>query len=654
MADDKEMKEKADKLFELLSSKDISKENQEAVVAIIKENPGLLVSKEFMERMAPLNMNKCPDNGVDSYVQQSSEQLKKVGNVLENLDALHKADKIGKMPGGKTPVQYVIDNGSLPNGEILGTQVVKNIIYLRALQNDEQYADNAGLQQYLTDNEALLGKMYKKNEYAANPNRRNFVGQKVGELIESHMDKHSDTRSLKVDALRDSPAQKNLSREELETALYRGTITAEQKALLDNKKKEEKAADVKAQPGDVQRSNREKSNDKFKDEDVIKYMYEDWLLGGASWLFNKVEDFTLGVVDSGCDIFVESCKKRGKLKKELEEVADKARNRVSDFGDIYTAVRKGRNEAYDKKTENYTSIFDELGKVIADPDYKPTHNFDPSFIAKLRADPKAAEFIKAGEARIAGQIKTLKIVDDIALTMKSVEMTNQMMLDPKAWLNADGKPKTQAELQTELEHGSIAYQKKMMKAIAIITEDARLKAEMAYERLTGDKPDFNDFVQNCINADVNKFIQDVSKQVNKAAKQQGKEVEAGNFKDRGSKTGPSEQVTTHLSAAVRLIDETIERGTIYTAAEFTTEKSDRRVAATCSLYEEAKAQNIPSVFEKLDELRSYHQETLDSRKSDMDARRRHLEQMKAKIIGRDGQRPVERQINRYVKNQGRK
>ncbi len=652
MAENNEMMEKANKLFGILSSKDMSAEQKAEVAAMIQENPNILTSTEFMRMVAPVDMNKCPKEGAGEYIGKASEQLKLTTQVLDNLQSMDKDGTLGKVKNGKSQLQNMLDEGRLPNGETVGTQTIKNIVYLRALQNDDTYPDKAGSPEYLADSQAFLAKVYSKNDYGANPNRRNAMGQKAGELMESHLDPQSGTRNLKVDDLKRSPAQ--LTREDLELAAYRGTISVEDKEKLDQMRKgDEKVADVKGQAGDVQRSDRKPSDDKFKDEDVVKYMYENWLLGGASKIFNKIEDLTLGIIDDGCNIFVESVRQRYAINEEQAAITKEARDRVAEFGGVFEAVRAGRGDAYDKKAENYQKLFGELGKVIADPSYKSEHDFDPDFIAKLRADPNAAEFVKHGNQAVASQISILKATDELALLMTSVQMTDEMMSDPKAWLNSSGKPKSPAELQADLETRSTAQQKKLLQAIAVVSEDARLMAEMAYDKLPDPKPDLNAFIEAQIKADVNSFVENVAKQTKEAAAKQQKEVAAGNFKGRGNKSGPSTQVKTKLDSANELIDATIAKGTIYTAAEFADEKSTKRTAATCSLYEEAKAQNMPSVFERIQELNGYNQEMLNARRTDVNARRTKLEAMKTKLAERDGQSTIDKRIADYIKNQSR-
>ena len=79
----------------------------------------------------------------------------------------------------------------------------------------------------------------------------------------------------------------------LEEKNKRGLLSVSEKAILDgeNKKKNEttdkKIGDFGAKEGDENQDPDPEKNGPFKEKDVIKYMYEDWLLAGANWLWCK-------------------------------------------------------------------------------------------------------------------------------------------------------------------------------------------------------------------------------------------------------------------------------------------------------------------------------------------------------------------------------
>lgn len=79
----------------------------------------------------------------------------------------------------------------------------------------------------------------------------------------------------------------------LEEKNKRGILSVSEKAILDgeNKKKKETTnkniGDFGAKDGDENQDPDKEKKGPFKEKDVIKYMYEDWLLEGANWIWCK-------------------------------------------------------------------------------------------------------------------------------------------------------------------------------------------------------------------------------------------------------------------------------------------------------------------------------------------------------------------------------
>ena len=79
----------------------------------------------------------------------------------------------------------------------------------------------------------------------------------------------------------------------LEEKNKRGLLSVSEKAVLDNNKNNDKTTDKRrvgdfgARDGDENEDPDPEKKGPFKEKDVIKYMYEDWLLEGANWLWCK-------------------------------------------------------------------------------------------------------------------------------------------------------------------------------------------------------------------------------------------------------------------------------------------------------------------------------------------------------------------------------
>lgn len=623
MAEDNDMKEKANRLFELLSGKDMTAEAKTEVAGVIKENPNILISPEFMEKMALKDMNKCPKDGYDAYIAESSVQLKTTKQVLDNLESMNKEGMLEKAKGGKTQVQYLLDEGRLPNGETLGTQSAKNIISLRAMQKDENYPDKEGIKNLHDESTSLIQGMYANGGYGANPNRRNANGEKMSDLMERHL---GDVKK---------EPQKPLSREDLEVGAYRGTLTAEQADQL-RRMQNKKEADVNENMGDVKRPEKRKSKDKFTDGDVVKYMYEEWLLAGASWLFNAAEDRILGIIDHACEIAVANASARHRKKREIKDGQLKdAHARVEDFDTMVTAVNNGKNSAYGHKRANFASIFEDLKANLHNPNPKWKHQHNPQFIEALKQDPKAQEFLETAPAKIDAQIKLLETTDKLAMLMTRLEMTDEFMRSDKAWKNGK-QDKTQDELKDEFNQKSLAKQQLLLKGVSTITEDTRLIAEIAYEGLSNPNMPKEEFVQQQVNKEINSWLEGLTKDTQKLVEKQEKALQDDMFVDRGGKGAPDYGIQSGIKKLNQGIETTINNGRIYDQQEFQDEGSKKRIETVCGLYDEAIAQNTPGVFDKYRDLNQINQNTLDAMKAKNVSRKQALEAMKNRLAARDG------------------
>lgn len=73
----------------------------------------------------------------------------------------------------------------------------------------------------------------------------------------------------------------------------RGIITPEERQLkeeCEKQLKEQEGGEGNITPEDGTKVQEEEKDPKdiFKEQDIIQYMYNDWLLGGANWLYKKV------------------------------------------------------------------------------------------------------------------------------------------------------------------------------------------------------------------------------------------------------------------------------------------------------------------------------------------------------------------------------
>ncbi len=676
----KHLKEKnAELAYQALSKKEMTQADKAVISAALSNDPDFLIRDEFVAKIAPLDMNKCPKEGCGEYVANASERLQTISQVLENLEKLQNEGVVGNAKGGKTQVQHLLDNGKLPNGETLGTQTVKNIIYLRAVKKDTSYVDKKGVDELESASCSLLEQMYTPNgKYGANRERRNIMGQKVGELMDMHLsDKNASKRkTLTVEELQAKPYQKTLSteecenikrsrerlavesakrplsREELDVAVYTGTATVEQ--MAEHKKANSKnEADVYENNGDDQKHKSERSNDKFKEQDVVQYMYEEWFLAGLSWTFNKVEDKVLGLIDGACDVMTHSAVvQREKNQKIKDEQLRNSQNNISDFKELFDSIKTNRREQYTQKITNYNNIFADIKDNVGKPNPQFKYEYKPEFKAVIQNEPdKMKDFLAVAPGKIKNNIGFLNAVDDIALTVTMLEMTHEYMKSEKAW-EQDKSPKTKEMLQKELEDKALIRQQEILKAIAIISEDTRLIAGIAYEGMQNPNLTREDFIQAKINREVNLYLTTLATDIKNIKENQEENIRDNKLANRGAE-GPDAQIGSDIKNFDIQIRKVINSGKMYSDSEFAEEKSSARIETTCSLYEEAGKQNTPSVYEKYKELNEMNQGSIMANRAANNGRKEKLNALKARLESRDGADKLAARISKYQQDTSR-
>ncbi|MBE6451093.1 MAG: hypothetical protein E7016_03925 [Alphaproteobacteria bacterium] len=661
MAENTDVKQQADKLFELMSIKDMSNEDKANAAAIINENPQILISSEFMEKIAPQNMNRCPKDGYVGFVADASKRQEMTVSVLDNLKTMGSESLIMNYKNGKTPIQYMLDEGRLPNGETFGTQTVKNITFLRALQNDDEYPDKSGMKELHDKSGALLDDIFAKDGYGANPNRRNARGQKAGDIIERHLAAQSKMKKMSVANVKKQASQ--LTVDQLRDGAYKGTLSVEQNEQLKNLDKKE--ADVTERAGDVQVKDTERDKEKFSKGDVVEYMYTEWFLGLLTYGFDKVEDLTLGIIDNAAGIFTETCKRRAELNDKIkDEKLKDAHKKVGNFAGIYEAVLNGRKDAYNKSGAEYEDVFADLSAYVSNPDtHKLKHNYNPEFLDKLKNDETANDFIKETQKKVTANIALMQSVDKLALSLSQIEMTYEFMNDDKVWkkekeINSvkdvfkDREPKTNDELKQDLEDRALKRQQAILKSVAIIEEDTRLLAEIAYQDMQSPSVSKEQFVQQLMNQEVNAYLQGLGKSVEKLANKQKTDIDNDRFAKRG-KGEPDLSIIIGVKALDESIGNMVNKGNMYRKKVFADEKSQEAIETKCGLFDEATKQNQPSVYQRCQEYCQSWIDVVGARRQQNNERTQMLAEYKRRFAMRDGTKTVDDRIAGYKKDNSR-
>lgn len=628
--------QEAGKLFALLNKEELMENDKMDIDGIVQKNPLLLSWKGFAEKVAlPDLMTAYMNNeSIDTMLEDSSKSIQTAKRVLDNLQKV-KAD--GWLRDVENPTAEVAA-GIAPNGETIGTQLIKNISFLQSLQKEPNVSaeQRAMVKQHNNDEcRGFVDKMYDKNGYGADKNQPNLQNQTPKDLIKDIV---GDRQTLMVENKQEAPL-KTQTVDDLKNKAYQGTLTVEQANELRKRLDEKKIADMVSQPGDSKKQKHE-SNDKFKDEDVIKYMYEDWILGGASWLFNKAEDAFLNIVDSA----VEICTARaGKRKAEKQTAANERLSAASAKANAFAkmAAKSQTDLGADcaAKSASYDDILNDLSNNLNNPDpHWEYFDKDDEFVKELQANPsKNAEFIEYASEELKNRTQFIESTGKLAMMMTAARMTEEFMGDDGKWRN-NGEYLSDDELKAQFTQKTKDCQKNILKAVAVISEDSRLLSEAAYDNLQGQKPDLKTFTAENTNREVNAFLKQLAGTVKTAVEIQQKDLDEKAF-DNFSAKKHDRSVARSIRNADNLIAQKIQNGAVYENSLFEKEHSKERIEAKTGLFEEAMKENSPAglakTFEYMKQLNQYQAQTNDARLRGVESRKQAVQKFKDKIVKRD-------------------
>lgn len=489
------MKAKSDHLFDLLSKKELSDAEKKEVQDQIKELPELLQSKSFMARFEVPNLLSGYQAGenMSELLEKNAAARETLGVVLENLKEVN-------LPNGQSAAKYMLDNSWLPNGELIGTQFVKNIHFLGAASRDTKDSKlqdgelKTAIRQELDATATEYKELYSKDGYNANPNRSNYMGQKVGDVQQACTDTpNNNVEDLRKQIFAQTPHERQellvdrardaMTLDQLREGRYRGTLTAEQAELLDKKEKE---ADLSNFDGDQPRYTPEdRKGEKFKDEDIIKYMYEEWFLAGMSWLFDKAEDgmeillnrVLYGGYDYNAPVPIQGASENAKS--FIEKV-----NAFNGNSEQTVKQIQGRSQKVGALTQELSEFFQ---APAPEKETKLKAQYGETFVNKLKEahkkNPEAfRHFMKSGAKNMA---MMSEITSVIAQRLAQLEMTSEAMKDMSSWF----KPKTDkflddAGLEAERNKRAAAIQNDLIGCCLIIAEEERSWAGVRYDGLS--------------------------------------------------------------------------------------------------------------------------------------------------------------------------
>jgi len=540
-----DIKSQSDELFGLLAKPDLTAEEKAKVSGVVIKTPHLLLEKEFMEKfkMPDLYGEYKSGGDINELIGDAVFANNKMRQVLDNLKEINPEGL------GKTAAAYMLDNAYLPNGELIGTQLVKNNHFLGTVKKDKDhkfYEDDeknsnvrAVTDTFLTESCIFYKSLYENPDgYCADKASVNAANQNVDDL----MRKCQETPDTKIEGLdtrefmRHSDIQAvEKKRDEMIVEQKRGSLTVDQirekanreglvvgsdewnKLKADEEKKKEAALENMhdPQPGKPEHQ----KGEPFKEGDIIKYMYEEWFLKGMSWLFDKLDEGLENLVDRVVFSRYEAKARNKEEARMAKNEKQKALFEKVAFFDGEVLKRQGKLK---NKTTSQVSKYEKSCAFLLDYVKNPSEDkktaiqasfSDPSFITvfedSYKKDPeKVTEFLKICPKKIKQVLKHQENLSHIAMSQVAIEMTDEVMRSTGAWCQGSGDLKKNADLMADYDKRVEKRQKDLFEAVSILSTDTRLRTEVEYSQLSDEAK--GKYVQDHVLKNYDRLIEQTS------------------------------------------------------------------------------------------------------------------------------------------------
>jgi len=547
--------------YNLITKKDLSDEEKAQIKTVMATHPQILAQKEFTEnfKLTDFAFTCSKPEDLPSALEQHTKDIEIINQALANLKDFQVMHK-GK---AKTAAACLLDMPILENGELIGTQLAKNIHFLGTASRDESVP--AELKEKIktaADQSTDFYKtLYTSNGYNAYRNARNFSGQKVESLMleciaaregsekanefAKNMAKANGTayapevrriniapdtiERVKTRAFMLHPAEDMIAKgredllvepvkerdtmvigkplesmtiEELNDYARRNVLNVEQKQKIDKLKKEKNEAGLEKRDLDPHRPEKKKHSDKFKEQDVIDYMYNEWFLAGLSWLFDKVEDLADAVLDKLIDTRNQNRARRALEAHEAKgELAKETIKKIHTFEDGVDVRLKALDDRIAARDKNFDDMIDSLREIdfarLSYAEIKELKTkYKPDLIDKLvkkaseiGGQAKVAEFLDNCSQRNKNTYKDPDRIEKIAIMQVESEMIGEVMRSTGSWRKKfNSKFKTDEELLEDFDRRKEQRMNELSSSVAAIRADTHIMTEAALTQINPRDP----------------------------------------------------------------------------------------------------------------------------------------------------------------------
>ena len=169
--------------------------------------------------------------------------------------------------------------------------------------------------------------------------------------------------------------------------------------------------------------------DLFEEEDIIKYMYNKWLLGGANWLYKK----TYKQIDKSYAAFKNRCEQAKMAAKKRENTEYNTITTRDNVDDKAVKLYDGQKATLDKGKEGVKAVLEEIknGNI----DASKATGLTKRLMQEL-PEGKRQQFCTEAQAMIENLAENMKTIHFIAGQLARAQMAENICMDQNAFKNS--------------------------------------------------------------------------------------------------------------------------------------------------------------------------------------------------------------------------
>lgn len=418
----------------------------EDLAKIIKDNPGILTSKEFMSKSLP-DVCKNPEN-------LGLVDLDKTLNLVKQINAM---EKEGLIAADDAKAFYGAHNPY--TGDTIATYAARNA----AAAYDKSCLDRApegniserGQTAFAKSAQASADVLNQMKDMGIPMDLPNSEGKTVNDIAKLSRMKDADGNSpiisgKPLDRENSASVRENIdengglevggeSKEALKVKVGKEALKVNTKGKkAENPEDEKNEATVEDEEEEKAKHGPHDSTP-IKEEDIISYMYREWFLASMSWGINGAVNLACDAVDNLCDDFKKRYRKNEKIR---EEEKNKKRDDFSKAGKKFLLDGAQEHTSEYREQSNNTDaywndLYENLGKnppkyKVFNPDNPEHKMFLDAINKEYQQDPQACKHKLGSVIKNREEFKKLdSSLERLASEMVALEIMKEQMTSGK-------------------------------------------------------------------------------------------------------------------------------------------------------------------------------------------------------------------------------